>query len=74
MLNEQQIKFILENAEKSNAELADIMEVSPNLIGGYKSRARKAGVFIPLGNKGKRYKPKNPTVTDDIKRIAEEIK
>lgn len=70
-LNNEQIKYLIKNSHKSNGQLAEELGIKPNLVGVYKSRARKAGIDVPKQSTGIRYKKIN--TVSIMKDLAKEI-
>ena len=64
-LKDNQIKYLVRNGHLSNIELAKRLKTTPQTIATYKSRARKAGIDIPLQKNTKRN-----GVTEKMKKFA----
>lgn len=47
ILNDEQMKYLLDNRLLSNIELAKRLNTTPQIIATYKYRARQAGIDIP---------------------------
>tara|TARA_Y100000310_G_scaffold340218_1_gene435249 strand:+ start:2739 stop:2945 length:207 start_codon:yes stop_codon:yes gene_type:complete len=48
LLTKEHIRFIIDNPEMTNIDLAEKFKVETNIIAQYKSRLRKIGVKLPL--------------------------
>lgn len=64
ILTDTQLKFLLENKEKPNTTLALALGTTAGVVANYKSRARRAGVEIPLNMRAR------TSIENDIKKIA----